>query len=330
MMLLGAAPKLIEMRVLRWQTASGIIDSGGRRYDAPRRWSCSVLAFLPFAVRGRGVRARSPITIAASSNSLAYGGMKIALEAGLFEKNGLAAEGRSPWTAAMPRSRRCCRRFGRVLRGRRGRGPGRAVRGQEIVIVTNIYRGLSGSLVLAKIGGRKPGRPRPRRSRIELKALDGLAIATPSATSAYPTRTRAAPRPQGARPSFVYMTQPAMVAALQVGAMQGISAGAPFSPRRCCTAAGVLWISGPKGELPAHDRPTSSACIETSEDYAAAHPDIIAPLQASFTAVARLIHARTARPRPSACSPHAYPSLDAATIHAVFRDEAPNWAPPRS
>lgn len=288
----------------------------------PRRMILLASTLLPFAARAQA-QAPVPITIAVSSNSLAYGGINIALRAGLFEKQGLLPKvvtmdsgnaamaavlsGSAEFTSAGP---------GEVLAAR--------LRNQKIVIVANIYRGLSGSLVLAKTVAERLGAMPSVEAK--LKALDGLSIATPSATSAYTHPYKGGAEAQGAHPRFVYMTQPAMVAALQAGAVQGIIAGAPFSTASVASGAGVLWINGPRGELPAHDLPASSACIETSEAYAAAHPDIIRRMQASFTALGAFL-----RDQPTEAQrllALAYPSLDAATIQSVFRDEAPNWGRP--
>ena len=50
-----------------------------------------------------------------------------------------------------------------------------------------------------------------------------------------------------------------MTAALESGAIQGFIAGAPFWAAPIVKGSGVLWISGPKGELPAEHVPVSSS-----------------------------------------------------------------------
>ena len=264
-----------------------------------------------------------PVTIAVSSNSLAYGGINIALRGLVFERQGLlprivtmdsgsaamaaVLSGSAEFTSAGP---------GEVLAAR--------LRNQKIVIVANIYRGLSGSLVLARSVAERLGTLPTVEAR--LKALDGLSIATPSATSAYTHPYKGGAEAQGARPRFVYMAQPAMGAALQAGAIQGLIAGAPFSTGAVASGAGVLWISGPKGELPAQYLPTSSACIETSEAFAEAHPDVVGRMQASFAALTDFLRDQPAE--GLRLLGLAYPQLDAATLQAVFQDEAPNWSRP--
>lgn len=283
----------------------------------------ALLATALLPVTARAQSAPVPITIAVSSNSLAYGGINIALRGGLFEKQGLL-----PKVVTMDSGNAA---MAAVLSGSAeftSAGPGEVLaaklRNQNIVIVANIYRGLSGSLVLAKPVAERLGALPSVAAK--LKALDGLSIATPSATSAYTHPYKGAAEAQGSHPRFVYMAQPAMVAALQAGAVQGFIAGAPFSTTSVTSGAGVLWISGPKGELPARDLPASSACIETSEAFAAAHPDVVRRMQASFTALAAFLRDQPAEAQRLLGL--AYPQLDAATLQSVFGDEAPNWARP--
>jgi ABC-type nitrate/sulfonate/bicarbonate transport system substrate-binding protein len=274
---------------------------------------------------GPAFAADTPITITASSGSLAYGGMKIALEAGLFQKNGLDPKvivmesGNAAIAAVVGGSAAfSAAGAGEVLAAR--------VRGQDIVIVNNIYRGLSGSLVLAKSVADKLGVAPTAPVEARLRALNGLAIAAPSATSAYLTPYKSAATAAGSLPKFLYMTQPAMVAALQVGAIQGMSAGAPFSLTPVLNGSGVLWISGPKGELPPADRLTSSACLQTSLGYARNHPGIIRAVRAVFADVATLIGQKPDQAK--AYLAKAYPLLEPAMLDAAFAESAANWSQP--
>ena len=275
--------------------------------------------------RRAGAAEGTPITLAVSSGSLAYGGLRIAGKAGLFEKNGITPtitvmdSGSAAMTAVLSGSIEfCSASLGEVLAAR--------VRGQKIVLVANVYRGLSGSLVLAKPVAEKLGVPASAPLEAKLKAIGGLAIATPSATSSYTFPFRIAGQAAGALPHFVYMAQPAMVAALKTGAVQGIIAGAPFSTEVVASGVGVMWVNGPKKELPADVEPTSSAAVETSEAYAKSHPDVVARVRASFDALSRFIKEQPDEAERLLAS--AYPQLSAATISAIFHDDGPNWARP--
>jgi ABC-type nitrate/sulfonate/bicarbonate transport system substrate-binding protein len=290
------------------------------------RRTAIVSAASTLAMAGRASGQTTAVTIAASSSSLAYGGLHIAMQAGLFQKNGL-----DPKVIVMDSGNAA---ISAVVAGSAvfsGAGASEVlaarVRGVDVVIVANMYRGLSGSIVLAKSIAEKlkvaPSAPIDQR----LHALDGLSIATPSATSAYTIPYRSAALATGAKINFVYMTQPAMVAALQAGAVQGISAGAPFSLTPVLNGDGVLWISGPRGELPAADQLASSACLQTSVAYAKANPDMIHRLRAAFQDLAALIKGKPDEAK--AMLGKAYPQLTSQLLDAAFTESAANWSQPR-
>src|SRR5450432_3624574 len=189
--------------------------------------SRGIIAIAAAALIGLGVTAAAlaadaptPITIALSSNAMPYGGLFIAEKAGLFVKHGLAPKltvmdsGNAAMTALIAGSAQFS-----------ASGPGEVLaarsRGQNVVIVANFYRGLSASVILSKAVADKLGVAANAPVKERLRALDGLTIAAPSATSAYLHPVKAAAEEAGAKVKFVYMAQPAMVAAIQSGAIQG-------------------------------------------------------------------------------------------------------------
>jgi ABC-type nitrate/sulfonate/bicarbonate transport system substrate-binding protein len=269
--------------------------------------------------------ANTDVTLAVSSSSLAYGGLRIAERAGLFQKNGLqpriivSESGNAAITAMISGSADLS-----------GAGPSEVlaarVRGQQVLLFANLYRGLAGSLVLSKATAAKLGDAATGTIEQRVKALDGLTIAEPSATSAYMHPIRSAAEAQNAKIHFVYMTQPAMVAGLQAGVIDGMVAGAPFSLLPITKGFGVMWIDGPKADLPASLLPTSSACLQTTEAYAKAHPDMIKRLTAVFTDLQVLV--RDHPDDAKAALAKAYGQLDQPTIDQVFAAEAANWTQP--
>lgn len=265
------------------------------------------------------------VTLAISSNSLAYGGLRIAESAGLYAQNGIALRvvtmesGNAAISAVLGNSAHFAASGpGEILAAR--------LRGRTLVIIANIYRGLPGSLILATSVAARTGIPPNAPIAQRLRALDGLTIAQPSPTSAYLHPYRAAAESVGAKIKFVYMTQPAMVAALQAGAINGFVAGAPFSMAPQTNGSGILWISGPADELPEPVRPASSACLQTTVDYANTHPAIIAAMRNTATDLATLIQTRPAEAKTLLA--RAYPMLDPAAIDAAFTENAANWSRP--
>jgi ABC-type nitrate/sulfonate/bicarbonate transport system substrate-binding protein len=267
----------------------------------------------------------TPITIALSSNAFPYGGLFIAEKAGLFAKHGLQPKivvmdsGNAAMTALIAGSAQFS-----------ASGPGEVLaarsRGQNVVIVGNFYRGLSASVILSKAVADKLNVAANAPIKERLRALDGLTIAAPSATSAYLHPVKAAAEEVGAKVKFVYMAQPAMVAALQSGAIQGMIAASPYAGVPMAKGTGVAWISGPKGEFPASVQPTSSACLQTSEQYATANPQVIAKMRAVLSDLAQYIKDRPEDAKRNLAA--AYPQVDSAAIDQAFAQDAGNWARP--
>ena len=209
-------------------------------------------------------------------------------------------------------------------------GPGEVLaarsRGQNVVIVGNFYRGLSASVVLSKAVADKLNVAANAPIKERLRALDGLTIAAPSATSAYLHPVKAAAEEVGAKVKFVYMAQPAMVAALQSGAIQGMIAASPYAGVPVAKGSGVAWISGPKGEFPASVQPSSSACLQTSEQFATANPQVIAKMRAVLSDLAQYIKDKPDEAKRNLAA--AYPQVDSAAIDQAFAQDAGNWARP--
>jgi len=267
----------------------------------------------------------TPITIALSSNAFPYGGLFIAEKAGIFAKHGLQPKivvmdsGNAAMTALIAGSAQFS-----------ASGPGEVLaaraRGQNVVIVGNFYRGLSASVILSKAVADKLNVSASAPIKERLRALDGLTIAAPSATSAYLHPVKAAAEEVGAKVKFVYMAQPAMVAALQSGAIQGMIAASPYAGVPVAKGAGVAWISGPNGEFPASVQPSSSACLQTSEQFATANPQVIAKMRAVLSDLAQYIKDKPDEAKRNLAA--AYPQVDSAAIDQAFAQDAGNWARP--
>jgi ABC-type nitrate/sulfonate/bicarbonate transport system substrate-binding protein len=268
-------------------------------------------------------RAATPITIAVSSTTLVYGGLRMALGAGLYEKNGIDLRvtvmdsGNAALAAVLG---------GSVAFASAGPGEVLAARmhGRDIVVVVNFYRGLLASLMLTKAAVAKTGVAPNAPIEQRLRAVDGLTIALPSPTSSVLTPYKAAAEGVGAKMKYAYMTQPATVAALQTGAVDGGLLVPPFSIAARANGSGVIWISGPRNELPADVSPTSSVCAQTTSDYAKANPAIIAGMRQTAKDLGVFL-----RERPEEALTHlmhAYPSLDEASAKALLAENAANWS----
>ncbi len=262
------------------------------------------------------------ITIPISSFSFATGGLRIAVALGLFAKNGLNAKVVAMDSANAATSALIAGSVDVVASG-----PGELVaaqsRGHPVVLIVDVYRGFGASLVLAKTAAAQTGVDPAAPAAQRIKALDGLIVASASVTSSYTVSFKGAADAVGAKIRFVYMAQPAMAAALENGAVQGMIASAPFWGVPVARGAGVLWLSGPKAELPADNMPASTESIQAMRPFAEANPKLMQQLIASIRDLGAMIVAKPDVVKAAAAK--LYPDVDAATMDVLFAAEANNW-----
>ena len=191
--------------------------------------------------------------------------------------------------------------------------------GQDVVSFVSVYRGFGGSLVMAKGVADKLGISAKSPLNDRFKAIDGLVVATPSATSSYTFALKAIGEATGAKPRLIYMAQPAMVAALQTGAVQAIMVGAPYYAQAELNGTGVILANGPAGEFPKDAVPSHALVLNAKRDFAAANPQLIAKMRAVF---ADMVKAANERPdEVRAALGRLFPELDAPTLAVVFKSE---------
>jgi ABC-type nitrate/sulfonate/bicarbonate transport system substrate-binding protein len=310
------------MRRLLWSPKSSHPRlASASRVPLSRRTLLAAPFLLPILAKA----ADTEVAIAVSSTSFVLGGIKIGEQAGIFQNNGLRSRiivmdsGNAALSALLGGSVHFSVSGPSEILAARARG-------QDVVIATNLYRGLAGSLVLSKatISGLKATQDAPIADR--LRALDNVVISEPSATSALLGPYKAATEALGAHIRFTYMAQGAMPAALENNAIQGMVASFPFVGTPIIRGTGVLWIDGPGGELPAEVLPASSSCAQTTTAYAKENPDMIRRLRQTVADIAAFIET----------DPHAaqralaagYPQLSPQDIDLAFRQQWRNWTKP--
>jgi ABC-type nitrate/sulfonate/bicarbonate transport system substrate-binding protein len=268
---------------------------------------------------GQGLR---EVSVGLASTSFATATPRIAKELGLFEKRGIepkfvVLDSANAATAAL-----IAKSVDTAVSG-----PGEIVaaqaRGQKVLGIANTYVGFSGTVVLAKAAAGKLGISPTAPIAARLKALDGLIIASPSATGAYTVAVKGAATAAGANVRFTYMGQPAMLAALESGAIQGFVGGAPFWAAPVLKGSGVLWISGPKGELPPEFTPISLAHIQMLRSFADANPAVVKQFVEVLNDLTKAIDERPAQVKAAVAK--LYPSLDAGTLDLLVAAESHAW-----
>ncbi len=262
------------------------------------------------------------VSIALGSVGFGTAPVRIAKEMGLYEKHGLNARiitmesSNASMTALLSRSVEIALSGSGEIIAAQGRG-------QKVVVIANTYSGLSGSLVLSKTVADKLGVSPAAPVAERLKALNGLVIASTTATSVYTVALKGATAAVGATPRLTFMSPPTMAGALESGAIQGYIAGAPSWAPPVVKGSGVVWISGPKAELAAENSPASSASLQALREVAEANPELMKRLATVNDDLAKAIDERPAEVK--AAIARAYPDLDAKTLDLLFTSESAAW-----
>jgi hypothetical protein len=199
-------------------------------------------------------------------------------------------------------------------------------RGQDVVIVANLYAGMAASLVLGTSVINRLGVLATAPIQDRLRALDGIVIAVPSATSAPLQAIKSAADQAGAKPRFTYMAQGAMTAALEAGAIEGMIAAFPFVGAPILRGTGAIWINGPGGDLPPELRLSSSASVQAAASYARSNLVTVRKLQQAVIATSEFIEKdQPAAKRALAAS---YPQMSPPEIDLAFSEQWQNWTKP--
>jgi ABC-type nitrate/sulfonate/bicarbonate transport system substrate-binding protein len=258
------------------------------------------------------------VTIGLSSSSIALSGARIAQELGLFKKHGLdvsisTLDSASAATSALIGGSidfACVNPTDVVLANSRG---------QSLVVVRSLYTGFPAVVVVSKAAADKSGVSPTAPVAQRLKALDGLLIATPSATSSYTVSLKGAAAAEGAQVRFTHMAIPAMVTALQTGAIQGYVGSSPFYGTSVLNGSGIVWINGPQDEIPVKFSLLNSVTLISTRSFVAANADTVRRVDAAFDDLGKIVVDRPAEFR--AAMAKTYPDIDAKSLDIILAAE---------
>lgn len=287
------------------------------------------LLFAPLllaATRAAGAAELREVTIPIASTAFGTSLLQAAKELGLFEKQGLKANivvaesGNAALTALIAGS-------AQAAEGASGELIASRTHGQRVVAIADIYRGFTGSVILSNAAVKGLGVSPDAPLKARLKALDGLIIASPSATSIYTLSYRKAAEAEGAKIRFTSMAQPAMAAALETGAIQGMAAASPFWNGPVAKGSAVVWINGPRGDLPQQYAPVSSALVLVLESTAQNDRELVGKLRRVVEEFGRMIVEQ--RPLVEAAQAKVYANLDPAIVRQMVQGELANLKTPK-
>lgn len=263
------------------------------------------------------------ITLGLASGSIPSSIPRVANELGLFEKHGLQVE----FTAMQNASTVASALLSGSVDFMTTATPEPIIanaRGQQVRTVGALYNGFAAVVVLddevVEKSGVAPDAPMEER----LKVLDGLTIASVSATSNFTIGLKCAAAKVGADVTVTYLDMPAMVAALSRGAVQGFVATAPYYAVSQVSGDGVPWINGPKGEFPDGCSVNYALGLHTMERFANENPEVITRIKAVF---AEFSDIATSQPEVvTVALKKLYPDIDANLIDVIYQTEAFGFA----
>ena len=289
------------------------------------RLSAAAAALLLLAPGAAHAQAKKEVIIGISSPSIAVSSGRVAKELGLFEKRGSDARFIILDSSAAAITALIAGSYNFIVSG----VPEMVVasaHGQRVVAITNTYVGFATSMVLSTATAEKlakqgvtPSSPIEQR----LKALNGVLLATPSATAIGSVVFKNAVQANGGTIRNTYMAQPAMPAALETAAIEGFYSSAPFWAAPVVKGTGVLWINGPRGDLPAQFTPRITSQLQSRADYVKANPDVVRSVAGAFEDLGTAIKERPADVK--AAFGRVYPDLDTKTLDLLFAAEAVAW-----
>jgi ABC-type nitrate/sulfonate/bicarbonate transport system substrate-binding protein len=196
--------------------------------------------------------------------------------------------------------------------------------GQKVVAIQIAYAGFAQTLVLSKAAVAKikvsPNAPVVER----MKALEGLLLASASATSGATVAIKvAALKMAGVNVRWTYIAQTTMQTALEQGAIDGYIASAPFSTLAIAKGLAVSWASGPNGDLPVEYTPANAGIIMVMRDFAEANPDIIKRMMAAFADFCTVVEQRPDEVKATVA--RLFPDLDKPSLDLFFSTESRAW-----
>jgi ABC-type nitrate/sulfonate/bicarbonate transport system substrate-binding protein len=283
------------------------------------RRGCLAAAACFAAARAASAKPLREVTCGLASKSLISAAPRIAKEMGFFERQGIDPKFTYLDSANAATAALISRSVEVAMSGSSDAIAAQA-RGQKVVVIVSTYAGLSGSLVLSRNVTERLGVLPTAPVNDRLKALNALTIASTSAAPSFTITYRTAAKAAGATVRFTYMALPAMVAALETGAIQGYIATAPYWAIPVLKGSGVMWISAPKGELPPEYCPVSPANLQVMRDFADANPTLVKGIVAAMTEYIEAIDQRPVQ--VEAAMAKLFPEIDAKTLDLLFAVES--------
>jgi ABC-type nitrate/sulfonate/bicarbonate transport system substrate-binding protein len=261
------------------------------------------------------------LVMGSKSSSMALG--FIADEGGLFTKNGLNVKLVYAGTGALATAAMIANSAQFTIDGGQGLFAAQAT-GQQFYILAKGESGLGTQLVLTPAAAKKAGLGANATTAEKVKALNGLTIASASASSSWTAQANKAASTEGAKIKWTYISETAMASAMKVGNIDGLVAAPPWTTQVLFNKTADLWLDGPTGSFPGGFATSSygDPVVATKKSYADAHPAIVKAFTKSILQASQLAVSDPAK-AAGYVKQVAYPTMSQAEFNQIWASTLP-------
>jgi ABC-type nitrate/sulfonate/bicarbonate transport system substrate-binding protein len=287
--------------------------------------ACSSASSSSSAQAGGSGSAKSlgTVTLAMGSKSASMALGFIAAEDGLFTKNGLNVKTVYTGTGALATAALVSGSAQFAIGGGQGFFTAQAS-GQNFYMLAKGESGLGTQLVLTPAAVKKTGLTSSSTTAEKVKALNGLTIASASASSSWTAQANKAAATEGVTIKWTYVAETAMAAAVKAGNVDGLVAAPPWTTQVIANKTAELWLNGPDGTFPGGFAVPSygDPLVATTEAYATSHTAAVKAFTKSILQASDLVNSDPAK-AAGYVKQVAYPTMSQAEFQQVWSATLP-------
>ena len=238
-----------------------------------------------------GAKSLGTVTLAMGSKSANMSLGFIAAQDGLFKKNGLNVKLVYAGTGALATAALVSGSAQFAMGGGQGFFTAEAS-GASLYMLAKGGSGLGTQLVLTPAAAKKTGLTSSSTTAEKVKALNGLTIASASASSSWTAQANKAAATQGAQIKWTYIAETALAAAMKQGNIDGLVAAPPWTTQVLFNKTAEMWLNGPAGSFPGGFAVSGygDPLVATTKSYTTAHPDAVRAFTKSILEASDLVN----------------------------------------
>jgi ABC-type nitrate/sulfonate/bicarbonate transport system substrate-binding protein len=270
-----------------------------------------------------GAKSLGTVTLAMGSKSANMSLGFIAAEDGLFKQNGLNVKLVYAGTGALATAALVSGSAQFAMGGGQGFFTAQAS-GQHLYMLAKGGSGLGTQLVLTPAAAKKTGLTSSSTTAEKVKALNGLTIASASASSSWTAQANKAAATQGAKIKWTYIAETALAAAMKRGNIDGLVAAPPWTTQVLFNKTADMWLNGPAGSFPGGFAVPSygDPLVATTKAYTTAHPAVVRAFTKSIMAASELVNSNPTK-AAAYVKQVAYPTMSQSEFQQVWAATLP-------